>query len=73
MVDDLKKGRSDVVERGHVVILGWNHKIMPLVITDPPPLLPPLHLFIFVFIYSFIYLLTYLFVWMTGDGALRGQ
>jgi len=30
-VDDLKKGRSDVLESGHTLILGWNEKLFPLI------------------------------------------
>lgn len=30
-VDELKKGRSRVLEEGHTLILGWSDKLMPLV------------------------------------------
>jgi len=29
-VDTLRKGKSDVIEMNHTLILGWGHKIMPL-------------------------------------------
>ena len=29
-VDDLKKGKSDVLENGHTLILGWSDKLLPI-------------------------------------------
>jgi len=30
-VDELRKGRSEVIEEGHVLILGWSEKIFPVI------------------------------------------
>ncbi|HEX2048746.1 MAG TPA: hypothetical protein VHF27_13350 [Acidimicrobiales bacterium] len=30
-VDELRKGRSEVLEQGHVLILGWSEKIFPVI------------------------------------------
>ena len=30
-VDDLKKGRSDVLETNHTLVLGWSDKTLPIV------------------------------------------
>lgn len=30
-VDDLRKGRSFVIEKGHILILGWSEKIFPII------------------------------------------
>eukprot|EP01094_Clydonella_sp_ATCC50884_P023927 TRINITY_DN5872_c0_g1_i1.p1 TRINITY_DN5872_c0_g1~~TRINITY_DN5872_c0_g1_i1.p1 ORF type:complete len:673 (-),score=221.59 TRINITY_DN5872_c0_g1_i1:313-2331(-) len=30
-MDDLKKGKSKVLEEGHTLILGWNDKLLPLI------------------------------------------
>ncbi|MDP1805877.1 MAG: hypothetical protein Q8K72_11965, partial [Acidimicrobiales bacterium] len=30
-VDELRKGRSEVLETGHVLILGWSEKIFPII------------------------------------------
>ena len=30
-VDELRKGRSEVLESGHVLILGWSEKIFPII------------------------------------------
>jgi hypothetical protein len=29
-IEDLKKGRSDVLESGHTLILGWSDKLLPI-------------------------------------------
>lgn len=30
-VDDLRKGRSVVIERGHTLFLGWSDKLLPCI------------------------------------------
>jgi len=30
-IEDLRKGRSRVIERGHTVILGWSEKVFPII------------------------------------------
>ena len=30
-MDDLRKGRSDVLEEGHTLILGWSDKLLPII------------------------------------------
>lgn len=30
-VDELRKGRSEVIEKGHVLILGWSEKVFPII------------------------------------------
>lgn len=30
-MDDLRKGRADVLETGHSLILGWSEKLLPIV------------------------------------------
>lgn len=30
-MDDLRKGRADVLESGHSLILGWSEKLLPIV------------------------------------------
>jgi Trk K+ transport system NAD-binding subunit len=30
-IDDLRKGRSFVIEKGHILILGWSEKIFPII------------------------------------------
>src|SRR5687767_5649029 len=30
-VDELRKGRSEVLEEGHVLILGWSEKVFPVI------------------------------------------
>ena len=30
-MDDLKKGRSKVLEKNHTLILGWNDRVLPLI------------------------------------------
>lgn len=29
--DSLKKGKADVIERGHTLILGWNDRVLPII------------------------------------------
>ena len=29
--DSLKKGKADVIEQDHTLILGWNDKIIPII------------------------------------------
>jgi hypothetical protein len=40
-VDELKKGKSKVLENGHSLILGWNDKALAIIQAPQPPLSVP--------------------------------